>query len=406
MITTILSALCDSQCNVAIPKASELAIKYYNSSNILWIIQQFWAMFIPLLFLITRFSKNLSIYSEKYGKKWIVSIAVYFITFYSISGLLDLPIKFYSNYIHEHAYGLSNQTISKWFSNYGKSFSIGLVTSLICVSIFYLMLKKSPRRWWIYSSFLAIGFVFISAFIQPILIDPLFNNFGPMKDKELEKNIQELAQKAGIENYRIFEVDKSKDTKKTNAYVCGIGSSKRIVIWDTTIKQMTKDELLFVVGHEIGHYILNHMWWFLFLFSISSFFTFYLIYRISIFLLSRYQTLFGFNNLANIASLPLLLLVSKVLIFFIMPLSNYFSRYDEHEADRFGLEITQNNKAAARAFITLQKDNLANPRPGKLYILWRASHPSLGDRIDFSNNYCPWNTNEKLKYGKYFKPKS
>jgi Zn-dependent protease with chaperone function len=117
----------------------------------------------------------------------------------------------------------------------------------------------------------------------------------------------------------------------------------------------------------------------------------------------KYSLRFGFHELSNIASLPLLLLLVNVYMFLSEPLMNYVSRLKEHEADRFGLEITQNNQAAAEAFVVLQQQNLANPRPGLLYKIWRSSHPPLGERIDYLNSYCPWRKDQPLKYDKYFK---
>jgi Zn-dependent protease with chaperone function len=236
----------------------------------------------------------------------------------------------------------------------------------------------------------------------PIWIAPLFNQIGPMKDKQLEKTILDLASRAGIQDGRVFEVDKSKDTTKGNAYVAGIGSTKQIVIWDTAIESNSQEELLFLMGHEMGHYVLNHTWQSLGYSSVLIFVIFYLVYRTANFLLSRYQKRFGFQHLYDIASLPLLLLLINFFFFLTTPISNYVSCYDEHEADRFGLEITRDNQAAAQLFADAVVNNLINPRPGIIYKIWRSDHPALGDRIDFCNTYCPWETGQPLKYGKYF----
>ena len=195
----------------------------------------------------------------------------------------------------------------------------------------------------------------------------------------------------------------SSDTKALNAYVTGFGSTKRIVLWDTTIKKLTPDEILFVMGHEMGHYVLNHLWWDLLFEAILTLAIFYLTYRTAEFLMGRYSSRFGFTKLHEFASLPLLLFVLMFYQLLFSPLSLFVSRYFEHQADRFGLEITQNNQAAAEAFLALQQQNLGNPRPGKLYIFWRASHPPLGSRVDFCNSYCPWKRGKPLEYGQLFK---
>jgi Zn-dependent protease with chaperone function len=156
------------------------------------------------------------------------------------------------------------------------------------------------------------------------------------------------------------------------------------------------------MGHEMGHYVLHHIWWNLLYFALLSFLIFYLIYRSANFLMHRYSHRFGFSHLYQIASLPLLLFLTSLFLFLSQPLSNFVSRTMEHQADEFGLEITQNNEAAARAFLVLQQKNLAVPRPGQLFKFWRSTHPPLGERVDFCNSYCPWVEGRPLMYGRYF----
>ncbi len=400
IITTLIATQC---ANIPVPEATEQAMRYYHSGNILWMVQQFWSLAIPLLILITGFSGKLGVFAKKWGKNWFFTIVVYLILFIAIYNLLYLAVDFYADYLREHDYGLSTQKFGKWLENYGLETLVTAISAVAFVWIFYLILKKSPRRWWIYSSLASIGITFIMGFIEPIWINPLFNKFEPMKDKVLEQQILTLAAQAGIEGGRVFEIDKSQETKKLNAYVIGFGSTKRIVLWDTTIKQMPPDQILFVTGHEMGHYVLNHLWWDLLYNSALFFVIFYLTYKTANSLLNTYHKRFGFKHLYDIASLPLLLFLTTLFTFLFTPLSNYVSRYMEHEADRFGLEITQNNRAAAEAFITLQQGNLANPRPGILYKVWRNTHPSLGDRIDFCDSYCPWKDGQSLKYARYFR---
>jgi Zn-dependent protease with chaperone function len=388
---------------VAVPEATEQAMRFYRSGNLLWIVQNFWSLLIPFLFLYTGFTGKLASFSYRLGKNWFFSLEVYLILFLLIMQILSLPIDFYGSFVRMHEYGLSTQTFGKWLGDYGKGTGVTLVGALAFVWIFYLLLRKSPRRWWFYSSLVSIGITFFTVFIQPIWIDPLFNDFGPMKNKQLESQILSLAARAGIENSRVYEVDKSADTTLLNAYVTGLGSSRRIVLWDTTIQQMTPRQILFVMGHEMGHYVLHHVWWFIIYSAVLSFLMFYLIYRTASYLLERYGSRFGVTHLASIGSVPLLLLLMTFFSLLTTPLSNYVSRYMEREADRFGLEITEDNQAAAEAFIVLQKKNLGNPRPGPVFTFWRSTHPSLGSRIDFANSYCPWKRDEPSKYSDLFK---
>lgn len=400
MVVGIFLAQC---ANVVVPEATEQAMRYYNSGNILWLIRQAWGVLLPFLFLITGLSGKLGFLAERWGRKWFFSIVLYLLLFVPLYALLNFPLDFYSGYIREHEYGFSTQTFARWWDHYLKELLIAIIGSLSFIWIFYLLLKKSPRRWWIYSSIVSMTLTFFVAFIQPIWIDPLFNRYGPMQNKQLEGQILHLADRAGISNGRVFEVDKSQDTKTVNAYVTGLGSSNRIVLWDTAIKGLTEEELLFVMGHEMGHYVLHHIWWQFLYLCVSSFITLYLVYKIGTYVVFRYGQRFGFSHLYRIASLPLFLLITHFLAFFSAPASNLVSRWMEREADRFGLEITQSNQAAAEAFVVLQQENLGNPRPGALYKIWRSTHPPLKERVDFCNTYCPWSEGKPLKYQSYFK---
>lgn len=392
-----------AQCaQVTVPEASERAMQFYKSGNVLWIVQVAWSLMIPLLFLVKGFTGRLAHLAHHWGKKWFFIIVVYLILFIVLYQILNLPLAFYGEFIRPHEYGLSSQSMSRWFGNYGKATFVSLVGAIAFIWIFYLLLKKSPKRWWFYSSLAGSAISFFMMFVQPIWVDPLFNKFGPMKDKQLEQQILGLAERAGINQGRVYEVDKSQDTSMLNAYVVGLGRTNRIVLWDTLIQQMTADQILFVMGHEMGHYVLDHIWWNLLYYSLLSFAIFYLTYRSANYLLRRYHHRFGFRELSNIASLPLFLLLITIFSLLTDPLSNYVSRYMEHEADRFGLEITQNNQAAGEAFLALQQKNLANPRPGPIFKFWRSTHPPIGERVDFTNSYCPWSQGQPLKYGNHF----
>lgn len=388
---------------VSIPEPSEKAWQYHRSGNWLWVFNNLWGWAIPLLFLFTGFSARLRNVARRIGKRWFFVIGAYFALFSVITWLIDLPLSYYVGYVREHAYGLSNQTFGKWFGDSFKGLLVGIVMGVLVMWVPYLLLRKSPRRWWLYSGLLAIPFLFLLILVQPVWLDPLFNDFGPMKDKALEQKILALAERAGIDGGRVFEVNKSADTKMLNAYVTGFGNTKRIVLWDTTIAKLSEPELLFVMGHEMGHYVLGHVWKLIFFFSAIILLTLYLIHRTAAWLLAGYGQRFGFTELSDIASLPLVILLFTWYLFIVSPLVFTFTRSIEHQSDQFGLEITQNNHAAATAFVKLQEENLGVPRPHWLFKLWRQSHPTLGERIDFCNSYRPWEKGQPLAYSHLFK---
>ena len=388
---------------VAVPEPTPQALSYYRSGNVLFIIGSLWDLLIPSLLLFAGVSGRIRDWARRTGRKWFFEIALYFIAFTVILFLVDLPLSYYQGFVRQHAYGLSNQTFGKWARDEVTGLFIGIVVGVLFMWVPYLLLSKSPRRWWLYTGLLAIPFIVLVSLVQPIWIDPLFNTFGQMKDKALEADILRLADRAGIEGSRVFEVAKSEDTNAVNAYVAGFGGTKRIVLWDTILAKLNREQLLVVMGHEMGHYVLGHVWKSILSLSALIILALYAVHRTSGWLIARYRHRFGFGELADVASLPLILVLFSVATLVVTPVALAMQRHFEHEADRFGLEITRDNYAAATAFATLQQENLGVPRPGRLYTWWRASHPTLGDRIDFSNDYRPWESKEPLVYESYFK---
>jgi STE24 endopeptidase len=393
------AAAAPSSAPVPVPAASEKALRYYRSGNVLWVISTLWGLLVPALLLFTGFSARLRDAARKAGRNWFLTVAVYGILFTVAAALLSLPLDYYEGFIRPHAYGLSDQTAAKWWGDAVKGLIVGCVFSALLLWIPYLLLRKSPRRWWLYSGLAAFPLLVLLLFIAPLWIEPLFNKFGPMKDKALESQILALAGRAGIEGSRVYEVDKSVDTKTVNAYVSGFGGSQRIVLWDTTLAKLAPPEVLYVMGHEMGHYVLGHTWQLVLLGTALALFGAWVIHLTAGELIARYQARFGFSELADVASLPLMALLFGVVSLVLSPAILAFGRHVEHEADRFGLEITHDNHDCATAFVKLQQENLSNPRPGLLIKLMRADHPPLGERIDFCNEYRPWETGQPLRYG-------
>ncbi len=393
-----------SEAPVPVPVPSEKALRYYRTGNVLWVVNLLWGVLVPCLFLFTGFSARIRDWAGKLGRKWFFVVGIYFVIFLLISFVLDTPLSYYEEFIRQHSYGLSNQTLAKWVSDSMKSLMVGAIAGVLLLWVPYLLLKRSPRRWWLYTALLSVPFLFFVMLISPVWIDPLFNQFGPMKNKALESEILALADRAGIEGSHVYEVNKSVDTKTVNAYVTGFLGTKRIVLWDTILEKLNDKEIQVVMAHEMGHYVLHHVvkgiafTFFLILVAL------YLAYRSANWLIEKNKARFRFDGLSDIASLPLLLLLISVFSSLISPAALAYSRHQEHEADRFALEITRDNHDAAMAFVKLQQENLGVPSPGWFYKLWRASHPPIGERIDFCNEYRPWQTGQPLKYGDLFRP--
>jgi STE24 endopeptidase len=394
----------DETAPVKVPEPSEQAMRYYRSGNVLWVVEQTWSIAVLVLLLATGLSAALRDLARRFGRNWFFTIVVYFALFTILTTVINLPLSYYTEFVREHAYGLSNQTFGKWFGDTLKSLAVACIVGALVMWVPYLLLRKSPRRWWLYTAIALVPFIVLANLVAPIWIAPLFNKFEPMQDKRLEQKILSLAGRAGIEGSRVYQVNKSVDTKTLNAYVAGLFGTKRIVLWDTTLNRMTDRELMFVMGHEMGHYVLHHVWQAIAFSVVILAASLYVAYRTAAAVIARYGGRWGFTTLADVASFPLLLLLMWAFGLVVTPLELAFTRHVEHEADRFGLEITQTNHSAGTAFVKLQQDALANPRPGLLFKIFRESHPPLGERIDFANEYHPWTTGQPLEYGGRFKP--
>jgi Zn-dependent protease with chaperone function len=375
---------------VAVPEASALAMQYHKSGNWLWVINHIWALLVPGVLAFSGASSRLRTLAARLGRVWFLTIAFYMIMFLVVVFIIDLPLSYYEGFSRQHAYGLSNQTLAKWFKDSLLSLGVDMTAGVAFVWVPFLLLARSPKRWWLYTAILSVPFLFFTTLVKPIWIDPLFNNFGPMKNKALERSIVALANRAGIEGSRVYEVDKSVDTSAVNAYATGFLGTKRIVLWDTLIAKLDEPELLAVMGHEMGHYVLGHVVRSIWLSSIVTLAGLFLIDRLGRWLVDRYHARLGFESLADVASVPLLLMLLAAVYLVLSPVAFAYSRYQEHQADRFALDLTHANHSAATAFVKLQRENLGNPRPGPVYKIFRSTHPSIGERIDFCNAHHPW----------------
>lgn len=385
---------------VPVPAASPEAITYHRGLDLFWLADQAMGLLIPLLFLVTGWSGRLAGWiRRRVGGRWFWTVTLFAMVYLTLSTLIELPLTFAENYLYDHAFDQSNQSFGRWVGEVANGLLVTLVTALLIAWIPYLILRSSPRRWWLWTT-AALAPVMLMLFVaSPIWVAPLFNNFQPMPDKALEAKVLALAARGGIEDAPVFEVDGSANSKRLEAYVTGFGPTKRIVLYDTLIAALDEPELMFVVGHEMKHYLMGDIWKILVLFLAILLVALFLVDRGGRTALRRWHGRFGFDTLADPASLPLLLLGFSIVILVVTPGQMAFERDIEHEADRFGLELTRNNDAAATAFVKLQTESLSLPDPGWLERTFRQSHPSLSERITFANDYHPWTDGGPLVYG-------
>jgi Zn-dependent protease with chaperone function len=387
---------------VPVPEPSAQTERYYRSGNVLWVVATVWGLLVPAAIVLSGVSARLRDWAHALGRNWFFTIAVYVLLYLALVFLIDLPLNWYQGYVRPHAYGLSNQSLGQWFGDALKALAVTMVIAASVLWVPYRLLRRSPGRWWLWTGLAAVPFLVLMLLVQPVLIAPLFDDFGPMQDKALEAQILALAERAGIDGGRVFEVNKRADTDSVNAYVAGLFGTQRIVLWDTLLARLAPEQVLVVMGHEMGHFVLGHIWILLALLCTLVLATLYAVHRSLDFLIAGFGHRFGFSEPSDIASLPLLVLLFSAFFLLAQPIALAYSRHIEREADRFALEITRENRAMATAFTILQDQNLVHPRPGPLYTLWRARHPAIAERVEFANRYRPWDQGEPLVYGDRF----
>jgi STE24 endopeptidase len=312
--------------------------------------------------------------------------------------IFTLPVDVYGEMV-EKEFGISVQSWGSWGWDWIKNEIISLILATILIYLLYAVIRKSARQWWFYFWLVALPIGVLLFFITPWVIDPLFHKFEPLqqKDPALTAALEKMVQRAGedIPPERMFWMGAGEKTTALNAYVTGIGASKRIVVWDTTIAKMNTPQIVFVAGHETGHYVLQHIPKGLCFFAVLLLILFYLGYRTIGWALAQWGGGWGIRGLDDWASLPALMLLLSVFFFVSNPIGSAFSRQLEHQADQFGLEVTHgltpdSGQIAAQAFQVLGEVDLADPDPNPLAVFLFSDHPTIRDRVQFSLTYDPW----------------
>ena len=367
------------------PRVTPEMLRHSRLQDTLYFVNVAYGVAMLLLLLRSRASAKLRDVAEKTR----FPAPVYVVLLVLAMTILEAPLDFYEGYVVPHQFDLTDQRLPSWLADQAKALGVSIVISALVGGLVLLAIRKF-KRWWIAAWLGSIPLILIGVLITPLVIDPIFNKFEPLRDAVLRRDLLAEASRAGIENGRVYQVNKSKQTKTMNAYVTGIGPSARIVMWDTLLAKLDHDEVLAVMAHEMGHYVLKHLWKGI-AFSVAlSFFIFWIgqiLYERG---LARWGSRWGIRDeRGDPAALPWLLLLSTVITFLISPVTSGFSRHVEHQADVFGLELTHLNEPMASAFVKFAEDSKSDPRPPRFIEWWRYSHPSLGRRIDFVLSYEP-----------------
>jgi len=319
--------------------------------------------------------------------RWVASLTgsflgngVLFVLFLMIAQtLMGIPFSLYRNFRIENKYGFNTMTLKLWITDLVKGLAIGAVISTLVVLGALWLVTVSPGLWWlwVWLFFLAVGIFMM--YLSPTVIEPLFFKFEPLKVEGLEERIRTLMEKAGLKVSRVFQVDASRRSRHSNAYFTGIGKVKRIVLFDTLLEQMTQDEILAVLAHEVGHWKKKHV-----LKRIIMTETMAFCGILAAFWLLRGNWLpnaLGLEQASFYAKAVILGFILSIATFPLTPLFSWLSRRDERESDAFAADLTGDSGAMASALVKLSKENLSNLHPHPLYAAFYYSHPPVVERI-------------------------
>jgi STE24 endopeptidase len=380
----------------------------YDLRSKLRIIDTAYSLLVLLALLALGIAGKYRDWAERVSKYRFVQALIFVPLLMLTLTVLGLPMDAYQQSISRQ-YGLSVQGWGSWFGDVLKGQAVSLIILVVAIWLLMTLIRWSPRWWWFFAWLIAVPLVIFLIFVAPLVIDPLFNKFEPLdkSNPQLVDAIQQVTKRGGLEipRDRMFLMKASEKVTTLNAYVTGFGPSKRVVVWDTTIKNATTPETLFVFGHEMGHYVLNHIVIGIAATAVGLFFGFYLLYIIANWAFPRFQQRWHMRELGDWAAVPMLLLIFSLISLISQPIGSTFSRQLEHNADVYGLEVTHginpdSQEAAAHAFQVLGELSLSYPYPGDFYVFWYADHPPIRDRVPFSHNYDPWSKGEQPKYVK------
>ncbi len=293
--------------------------------------------------------------------------------------LIDIPFSLTRNFKIENRYGFNTMTLRLWLTDLLKSIAISSVLGSVVVLSALAIIQYSPAWWWLWVWMFFLVFSIFVMYISPFVIEPLFFKFEPVNAEGLEENVRVLMERAGLKVSRVFQVDASRRSRHSNAYFTGIGRVKRIVLFDTLIEHMTREELLAVLAHEAGHWKKRHVLKRLVLSEAMAFCGLFLAYH-----LLAWKGLPGMIGLADasfFARVVILGFLSSLVMFPLTPLFSYLSRRDEREADHYAFELTGRPDAMASALVKLSRENLANLHPHPLYAKFHYSHPPVAERV-------------------------
>jgi Zn-dependent protease with chaperone function len=380
------------------------AIAINRIRNILDIVDGLWGIAVLWLLLATRGAAALESWAQRvFARRWLQGL-LFFAILLVIITLASLPLDVYGHHVSRD-YGISVQGWGSWLGDQGKSLGLTVLFLAPVLLLFNWIVRRWPRRYWFGIWLVTLPLLVITLFVSP-LFEPLFNKYEPLAKNHaaLVDKLESVVARTGtnIPPDRMFLMIASTKTNGLNAYVNGIGATKRIVVWDTTAGRIPDDEVMFIFGHESGHYVLNHIPKGLIVYAIALFFVYWACAGFAAWLARRFGARWRLHGqdapqapLSTRAGFVVLIFAVTVAGFVLEPADNTCSRYFEHQADVYGQEaihglVPDPQKTAVAGFQALGEAWLEDPDPSPFIEFWEYNHPSVKTRANFAANYNPW----------------
>jgi Zn-dependent protease with chaperone function len=311
------------------------------------------------------------------SQNYSLAVFYYLVMLMLVSKALGSPLEYYGFRL-EHRFHLSNQRLRSWLWDELKGMLVGLIMAGIVVELLYALIRQVPQQWWLISWAVVMGLFVLLAQIAPVVLFPIFYKFEPLENEELKRRLIVLGERAGTRVRGVYKWHLSEKSKKANAALTGLGSTRRIILADTLLDNYSDDEIEAVLAHELGHHAHKHILKSIFVQAGITLFGFWLANEVLRFAVERRHM---FETLSDFANLPLLILVVTVLSFLLMPALNAYSRFNERQADRYCFESIANVEPFVSSMNKLAEQNLAEKTPSRWVEWFFHSHPAISKRV-------------------------
>jgi STE24 endopeptidase len=334
---------------------------------------------ISLVLLGQQRSARVRDWAQRVGRNKLMGDSIYGGFFALSSWLLSLPLTIYQGYFREHAYGMATQTFGPWFYEQLISLMVSAVMTAIAVGVLYAVIRRAGERWWLWGTVVSVGLFTLLILVAPVWIDPLFNTYKPVENGEVKTAVLAMAKADGVPVDNVYEFDASRQTTRVSANVSGIFGSAAVRLNDNLLRRTSLPEIRAVMGHELGHYVMNHVYKMIAESALVLLGAFLFSKWLTDLLLARFGVRWGLQGVGDVASLPLLAAVFSIFMFFATPITNTLVRTQEIEADRFGLNLAREPHGEAEVDLKLTEYRKPDPGPIEEFIFF--DHPSTRFRI-------------------------